>query len=83
MDITIFEISLVPVIIGVSEVAKRVGFPTKYIPVLNLGLGVVAGFIYVAPGNPQEAALVGIALGLSASGLYSGAKNVIEGIKGE
>jgi hypothetical protein len=83
MDKTIFEVALVPVIIGISEAAKRVGFPTKYIPVLNLALGIVAGFVYVAPGNPQEAALVGIALGLSASGLYSGAKNVVEGIKGE
>lgn len=83
MDKTIFEVALVPVIIGVSEVAKRVGFPAKYIPVLNLVLGVVAGFIYAAPANPAEAALVGIALGLSASGLYSGVKNVAQAVKGE
>lgn len=83
MDKTIFEVALVPVIIGVAEVAKRVGFPNKYIPVLNLGLGVAAGFIYVAPSNSAEAALVGIALGLSASGLYSGVKNVAQAVKGE
>lgn len=83
MDKTIFGVALVPIIIGISEVAKRVGFPKKYVPVLNLALGVAAGFIYAAPSNPKEAALVGIALGLSASGLYSGVKNVAQGVKGE
>jgi len=83
MDKTIFGVALVPIIIGISEVAKRVGFPKKFIPILDLTLGIAAGFIYAAPGNAKEAALVGIALGLSASGLYSGVKNVAQAVKGE
>jgi len=83
VDKTIFGVALVPIIIGLAEIAKRLGVPKKYLPVLDLVLGIVAGFIYAAPGNAKEAALVGIALGLSASGLYSGVKNVAQAVKGE
>ena len=83
MDITVFDVALVPIIVGLAEVGKRIGFPKKFIPVLDLALGLLAGFFYVAPGDAREAALVGIALGLSASGLYSGVKNVAQGVKGE
>lgn len=83
MDITVFGVALVPIIVGLAEVAKRIGFPKKFIPVLDLALGLAAGFFYVAPGNYAEAVLVGIALGLSASGLYSGVKNVAQGVKKE
>jgi len=80
VDISVFDIALVPIIVGLAEIAKKVGFPQKFVPILNLALGLAAGFFYVAPADAREAALVGIALGLSASGLYSGVKNVAQGI---
>lgn len=61
--------------------AKGLGFPKQFIPLLNLALGIIAGIIYVSPGNVSKAILIGIALGLSASGLYSGVKSVARGIR--
>ena len=75
------EISIIiAVIIGLAELLKKVGINSKYIPIADLILGVVAGFIYLYPGEPKMAVLYGIIAGLSAAGLYSGVKNVSQGL---
>lgn len=74
-------VAQVALIIALAEVAKRIGLKTKWIPLLDLGLGIVAGlFIYTAHlgYSPVEGVVVGIACGLSACGLFSGVKNLIE-----
>lgn len=71
----------VALIIGLAEIVKRLGVDTKYIPLIDLGLGLVSGiFIYYLAMNYGivESVLVGIALGLSACGLFSGVKNILE-----
>ena len=75
---------LVAVVIGLVEVAKRIGVPEKFAPLVSLILGLGLSFLgFVA--NPDLASTIigGIIIGLSAVGLYSGTKNVIEGIKNE
>ena len=79
----IYDIAIIPLIIGVTELVKRLGLPDKFAAVLSAFLGVVIGLVYVAPENPSEGILVGLAIGLAASGLYSGVKNTAEGIKGQ
>ena len=74
-------IAQVAIIIGIAEVMKRVGFPKKYIPVVDLVLGIVLGII--VDGLMMEYGIatgffVGIALGLSACGLFSAGKNILE-----
>lgn len=73
-------------IVGVAEIIKRLGFPKKYIPVVDVVLGLISG-VCVFGGllgyDPGRAAVVGVALGLSACGLFSGAKNVYQGGKGD
>ena len=74
-------IAQVALIIGLAELIKRVGCPTKYIPLIDLGLGLVSGIcIYgLTMGyGITESVVLGIALGLSACGLFSGIKNVTE-----
>jgi len=77
----VYDIALIPLIIGLVEVFKRYGISKKALPVIALAFGVLAGIFYVYPNDIKGGILVGLMLGLSASGLYSGAKNTIE--KGE
>lgn len=74
-------VAQVALIMALAEVAKRIGLKTKWIPLLDLGLGIVAGLmVYTAHlgYSPVEGVVVGIACGLSACGLFSGVKNLIE-----
>ena len=74
-------IAQVALIVALAEVAKRIGLKSRWIPLVDLGLGIVAGLaIYTAHlgYTPIEGIVVGIACGLSACGLFSGVKNVID-----
>lgn len=70
---------LVPLIVGLVEVAKRSGLPVRWAPLLAvaLGLGVAGVVSYRRELGP--ALLWGLALGLAACGLYSGARTVRRG----
>jgi hypothetical protein len=77
-DVTI----VTAIIMGLSEGAKRLGLNAKFIPILNLVLGIAGGCIYVNPSDIKAGVFSGIIIGLTASGLYSGVKNVVGGITG-
>lgn len=84
------DIGLIAVIVGLVQVVKDIAHEAipedkkekgkriidKTCPLLSIGFGIAAGFIYVAPGQPEIAILAGIVMGLSASGLYSGTKSI-------
>lgn len=81
MDLTYTGIVLVPFIIGLVELAKRsLGVEAKHAPLVAVGAGVfLSAAMAVSTGEftPKaavDAVLLGLALGLSAAGLYSGAK---------
>lgn len=69
---------LIGVIIGIVELLKILGVPKKILPIASLILGVISGMVYLFPEDPQAGILMGIIMGLSASGLYSGSKNILE-----
>ncbi len=75
----------IPLIIGLVEAVKRVGLGAVWATPLAIGLGLAVSVGYVAaqqlPGSEVwlDAVMWGLALGLSASGLYSGAKKAVEG----
>lgn len=77
MDITVYSVTLTAVVIGLIEVFKQCGLPEKWCPIVSVILGMLAGVIY-ASSSLEEGILVGIAIGLSACGLYSGVKNTIK-----
>lgn len=81
MEIEIYGVILVPLILGLVEVSKRVGLPTKWSPVLAVVLGLLAGIMLLFPEDLRQGVVVGLALGLSATGLYSGAKNINEEVR--
>lgn len=71
----------IAIIMAIAEVVKRLGLNTKYIPLVDLALGLIAGLlVYTAHlgFTPIEGFVVGIALGLSACGTFSGVKNLME-----
>ncbi len=74
-------IAFIPIVIGIVEVLKRVGLKDKFAPVASIILGVVLGILYGSDGDIKKGVLQGIYFGLSASGLYSGTKNIVEEIK--
>lgn len=78
MEFTVYDIGLIPVIVTLVEIVKQVTkLPGRWVPVLNIVLGQVAAFVYVAPGDPKYAVLAGLVIALSTMGAYSGTKNII------
>lgn len=68
-------LGLVPVVIGLAEVVKAIGLPTKYASTAAVILGVALAFLVVPIGT--SVILAGLVVGLSASGLYSGTRALV------
>lgn len=66
-----FELLSIPAIVAMVEALKRSGTPTKYAPLLSIIFGVLFGFV-------NDAWVAGLVIGLAASGLYSGAKEIMK-----
>lgn len=76
----------IALIMAIAELVKRLGLDKRFIPLVDLGLGIISGVIIYTiymHMHPVEGVVLGIALGLSACGLFSGVKNVAEKIKEE
>lgn len=71
--------SQIALIIALAEVVKTLGCPTKFIPLVDLVLGLISGigvYTFIEGMNIGYGIVLGIALGLSACGLFSGIKNL-------
>jgi len=78
---TIYDVAIIPLIVGIVELLKQVGLPSKFAALVSVILGIVIGMVYLSPDDIKKGILVGLALGLAASGLYSGTKSTAEGLK--
>lgn len=78
-----YDVALIPIITGLVGVFTQLGLKKKFAPIVSLVLGLLIGIFYVYPGDIKGGILVGLMLGLSATGLYSGVKNTKELAKGE
>lgn len=76
----IYEVAIIPLIIGVVELLKSVGLPRKFSALGAAVLGILIGVFYMYPKEIPKGIIIGLSLGLSASGLYSGTKNTVQGI---
>ena len=75
-----FEVAfLIGVVVALVQLAKQF-VPNKYLPLVSLALGIVAGIFYVG-GDMKEQIMWGIVIGLSASGLYDQSKIITKGDK--
>ena len=71
----------VALIVGIAEIIKKSGIDKRFIPLFDLGLGLTSGIgvFGLALGHGiVKGIVIGIALGLSACGLFSGIKNLFE-----
>ena len=78
------DAGLVGLIIAISELFKRVELvETKWLPIVDVVAGLILGIVvrgYMDGEGLVRGLIFGLALGLSACGLFSGTKNVVEGI---
>ena len=83
MELTIYAIPIAAVIVGLVELAKGQGLPSRYAPVLAVCLGLAFATLGKLDdpsiGRWLEVELLGLITGLSASGLYSGTRAVRHG----
>ncbi|HDR4517390.1 TPA: holin [Bacillus cereus] len=69
-----FEITvMIGVVVGLSQIAKTVGMQIKYVPLLNLTLGIMLGVLFLSQ-DIKTNIFQGIIIGLSASGLFDHTK---------
>ena len=80
MDIELYGVGAVALIIGLVQLIKGLGLPAKYAGLASVCLGLTIGLgqAYLAEQVAFEAVVTGLALGLSAAGLYSTTKNAVE-----
>lgn len=76
---TIFTISplvvaVVPLIVALVHIAKTLGLPSKFAPVMSLAFGV--GILALLRQDLATTIISGLIAGLTASGLWSGVKSV-------
>jgi len=74
----VYGVALIAVIVGLVEVLKRAGLPKRFLPLASLFFGIATSILYIYPTDLKGGIIVGIMIGLSASGLYSSTKNTIE-----
>jgi Phage holin. len=75
-----FDIALIiAVVVALVELVKRMNIvPTKFLPLLSLAFGLLAGLIYLG-GSFKEKLFYGIVIGLSAAGLFDQSKIITKG----
>lgn len=78
MEFTVYDVALVPIIVALVGVLGKLGVPARWQPLVAVALGLAGGFVYIAPDDPKQAVLVGLVMGLTAIGAYSGTKNTVQ-----
>ena len=72
-------LSQVGLIMGIAEIIKRAGLEAKYIPLVDIGLGLLSGIGIYGYGlgyGLAKGIVIGLSFGLEACGIFSGFKNV-------
>ena len=75
----ISPVAQVSFIMAIAEIAKGIGLDKRFIPILDVLLGVAIGILVYTVYSGMgivEGIIIGLATGLSACGLFSGIKNV-------
>ena len=82
MDVTFLTaqtVALIPVVVGVvAAIRAATPIADRYAPLVSLVVGVAGAFIFPAV-SVGLTVLAGVVVGLSASGLYSGGKTLVQG----
>ena len=81
LDLIVFSLAM-PLTIGIVQVLKEAALPARYAGVAALATGIIAGLLVrlsgIGDGPLALAALTGAVAGLSAAGVWSGARALRE-----
>ena len=66
-----------PIVLGLVEVVKRAGLPSKFAPLVGVIFGLGLSFIFFG-GYSVEALVQGFVASLTAMGVYSGVKATLK-----
>ena len=66
----------IPIVIGLTEVIKKFGVPSRFLPLVAIAFGILFAIVLLGP--TPEGILQGIMIGLAGSGLYRGAEVVVQ-----
>ncbi len=69
---------IIAVIVGLVQVVKGVGMPSRYASLFALVFGVAASFAVASEATVGLTIFNGLVLGLSSAGLYSGTKATLK-----
>ena len=72
------QAAAIAIVVGLTEVVKRFWLDSRFAALVALVIGVGFAFLTQGLSTVQSTALDGIIYGLTASGLYSGTKALIE-----
>lgn len=75
-EMSALVVSLIPITIGLVGVINTLGINKKYSPIISILISI--GLVAMTGVSWQYFIAQGIIVGLSASGLYSGVRKVIE-----
>lgn len=72
--------ALMAVVVGGVEAIKRAGLPSRWAPLAAFGVGVIVALIYWLAFGGDVGPIIwsGILAALSAAGLYSGGKAILD-----
>ena len=73
-NLELYGVMAIPLITGLVQMLTSAGVPKRFAPLFSLVLGITIGMLGFADGNVAQGAVVGCAIGLSASGFYSAVK---------
>lgn len=71
-NFTPIAIAAIPVALGLVEVAKQAGLPSRFAPIMSIVIGI--GLLFLTGQTWQLNVIQGIIVGLAACGLWSGPK---------
>ena len=71
---------LAGLVLGITEVIKRLGVSSSYAPAVALALGIAGSFVFATSPLVGDMILNGVIAGLSASGLWDFGKKTITAI---
>lgn len=81
-DFTTIGAPAAAMIIGVTEVVKRIGLPDRFAPAFALALGITFALLlyFLRPGHERifDDLTAGITISLAAMGLYAGGRATID-----
>ena len=83
MDFETYDIGIIPFICAMVALLTSLGLPKRLAPLVSVILGGLIGVFYLFPDHIPQGLFVGVTLGLSSVGLYSGTKNTVQMIQKE